>query len=244
MRLLRLSVVPLALVAVGAWAQPSTRPAATSSVTVRVSGGVADLSLGDASAFHAAGVESYQNAGVAIPIQREFGTAPVGGLDVLWGTPARRFGVGVRAARSSAYALYGDYAGTLDLVSDARAVFVEAISVAELPAGERVRPFIGSRGGAVYGSVSNREEIDLGEFGASRSMLEGSGIGYSLEWFGGATGGTRRIEVFVQGGYRFAQVPQLTGTLRTDGDPAGEGRLPYGLGLSGWTATAGLDLRL
>lgn len=122
---------------------------------------------------------------------------------------------------------------------------MEAISIAELPAGERVRPFIGSRGGAVYGSVSNREEVDLGEFGATRSTLEGSGIGYSLEWFGGASGGTRRIEVFVQGGYRLAQVPELTGALRTDEEPAGEGRLPYGLGLAGWTAMAGLvDLRL
>ena len=207
-----------------------------------MTGGLASLSLGEAAAFHQSAAGVYVAAGVPVPTQRSFPAGPSGGVDVLWATGAGRFGVGARFAGSSASSLYGDYAGTLDLESRVSAVFVESVSVVEFGRG-RVRPFAGSRGGTVIASSETEEALDLGELGASRSQAAGSGVGYSVEGFGGLLVGGGRVGVFVQGGYRYARVPRLNGTVTVDGATVGEGRLPYELGLSGWSGSVGLTVR-
>ena len=239
-------------------AAASAQPATTASVPpaggvpgrgveVRVTGGLASLSLGDVAAFHQSAVDVYAAAGVPVPTQRAFPAGLSGGVDVLWSTSARpsgasRFGVGARFAGSSASSLYGDYAGTLDLVSRVSALFVESVSVVELGEG-RVRPFLGSRGGTVIASSETVEAVDLGELGASRSRVSGRGVGYSIEGFGGLAASAGRVGVFVQGGYRYARVPKLNGEVEVDGASVEEGRLPYGLGLSGWSGAVGLTIR-
>ena len=232
-------------------APPASAPpaggASERGVEVRVTGGLASLSLGDAAAFHQSAVRAYVDAGVPVPTQRSFPAGLSGGVDVLWprsafGGGQSRFGVGARFAGAEAQSLYGDYAGTLDLVSTVSALFVESVSVVELGGG-RVRPFLGSRGGTVLASSATEESLDLGELGASRSRVGGRGVGYSLEGFGGLAAGAGRVGVFVQGGYRYARVPRLDGEVRVDGAAVGEGRLPYGLGLSGWSGAIGLTVR-
>ena len=238
--------------AASAAAQPAPAAGGPSprDVEVRLTGGLASLSLGDAAAFHQSAARAYADAGVPVPTQRSFPAGLSGGVDVLWSTSAlpggsegaSRFGVGARFAGSSASSLYGDYAGTLDLVSTVSALFVESVSVVEFGGG-RVRPFLGSRGGTVLASSETEEALDLGELGASRSRVGGSGVGYSVEGFGGLAVGRGRVGVFVQGGYRYARVPRLSGQIEVDGATVEEGRLPYGLGLSGWSGAIGLTVR-
>lgn len=212
-------------------------------LTVRVTGGLGALALGQAADFHEAIADGYRGAGVPVPTQRSFAPGPQAGVEVLVGAREVQFGVGLRYAHTSATSLYGDYAGTLDLVSTVSAVFVEAVSVVELRKTGRVRPFVGTRGGTVYALASTRQDIDLGEVGASRSRIGGHGTGYSFEGVGGIAADAGPVGVFVQAGYRLARVGSLTGSTEIDGQAVEEGQLPYALDLSGWTGVVGLTLR-
>ena len=229
------------------WAQetaPAPPDPSAYGLTVRLGGGPTALALGEAAAFHQSVAEAYAEAGVPVPTQRSYPAAPAAGLDVMWSPGrGRHFGGGVRYAASSAYSLYGDYAGTLDLVSRVRAVFVETVSIAEFNSGGRLRPYLGSRGGTVYATSRTDEALDLGEFGESKGSVVGSGVGYSVEGFGGVTASARAAGLFVQGGYRYARVPRLDGEASANGMTE-EGRLPYGLALSGWSLSAGITVPL
>lgn len=227
---------------------PSTPPT-EGRLSVRFAGGLAHLSLGEAGAFHQSVADTYVSSGVPVPTQRAYPAGVSGGVDVLWstGTPSpestSQFGVGVRYAGTSAYSLYGDYAGTLDIVSRVSAVFVETVSVVEFRPGQSIRPFIGSRGGTVLASTLTEETIDLGELGTSESSIAGRGVGYSVEVFWGVSSTTGPVGLSVQGGYRYARVPKLDGEASSNGETVEEGRLPYGLTLSGWSVSAGITLR-
>ena len=213
-------------------------------LTIRLSGGLAGLALGDAAAFHEAVADAYVASGVPVPTQRSFAPGPHAGLDVLWTTSRRQgFGLGLRYASTSAYSLYGDYAGTLDIVSTVSAVFLESVSVVELRPDGRICPFLGSRGGTVFASSTTREALDLGEGGSARAVTGGRGAGYSLEGFGGATVAAGPVGLFVQAGYRYARVGRLSGEIRVDDMTVEEGQLPYALNLSGWTGVVGLTVR-
>ena len=240
----------LALLAAGAAsAQPAAPLAAPAEPStewaVRVHGGLTGFTLGDAAAFHQSYADAYVAAGVPVPTQRSFPAAPVLGLDVTTSVGAgRHVGVGVRYAATRAYSLYGDYAGTLDLVSTVRAVLVETVSYAEANVGGPLRPYLGSRGGFAVASASTEERLDLGEIGASAASVGGTGRGFSAEGYGGLAAGRGRAGVFAQVGYRYARVGTLNGEARLDGETVEEGTLPYALGLSGFTASFGLTVRV
>lgn len=213
-------------------------------ITVRATGGLAALALDGPTAFHEAIVAGYRAGGLPVPTQRSFDPGLTGGVDVLWSRgQGHHIGVGARMTGTSAYSLYGDYAGTLDIVSHVRALFVESVSVVELRADRRFQPFVGTRGGTVFATSSTEDAVDLGEFGSARSSIAGRGVGYSGELFGGLSAATGSVELFVQAGYRFARVPRLNGEVRIDGSSVEEGQLPYRLDLSGWTGTVGFTLR-
>jgi hypothetical protein len=234
----------LALTATAVAAQdPAPSPEPSRGVVVRVAGGLAGLSLGDAAAFHQSVADAYVAVGVPVPTQRALGVGPTGGIDVLVPFRDGRVGVGVRAAESSAYSLYGDYAGTLDVVSRVRVVFVESVSVAELPLGGPVRPFVGSRGGSAFATLSTRDALDLDALGTAGGEVRGSGTGYVLEGFGGVAVAAGPVGLFGQAGYRYARVPRLNGAVRVGGETVEEGALPFGLSLSGWTGVVGVTLR-
>lgn len=250
-----LALLAALALAPAALAQPAlaqTAPGAERpGVRLHLHAGPTALSLGEAGAFHQQVVRVYVDAGVRVPTQRLYPVAPLAGADVLYHTGATRgwargaaFGVGVRVARSRAYSLYGDYAGALDVVSEAELVAVEAVSRQAFRPGRRVRPYLGSRGGRVFGRTATREEVDLGALGASRSRLGGSGQGHSFEGFGGVEARLGPATFSAQGGYRYARVARLKGTYYEDGRELGSGALPYDLNLSGWVVTGGVSVAL
>lgn len=230
----------LALAVGAAHAQPTV----PTRVTVQLSGGVADLALGDADAFHELVAESYRRGGVAIPTQRSLGTAPVLGVDVLW--PFRqsgRIGVGVRAAETSAYSLYGDFAGTLDLVSRVQAVFVETVGHVELGQAGPVRPTLGARVGAVWAQSSLDERLVFEGGSGLDQRLESDGVGLSAEGTAGLAMGLGPLDVFVRGGLRAARVGSLQGEFFREGEVFEGANAPYTLSLSGWSGTVGVTFR-
>lgn len=237
-----LRLLPLA--ALLATATVRAQAPADSKIAVRVVGGLNTLSLGEAAAFHQSVADAYVAAGVPVPTQRSFPAGPLVGAEALWSTGSgARFGVGARHTSSSAYSLYGDYAGTLDVVSHVSALFVETVSLVEFKEGRAVRPFLGSRGGTVFASSSTREALVLESVSPIRSEVGGRGTGFSIEGFGGASVAAGPVDVFVQGGYRYARVARLSGDVQVGGQVVQEGDLPYRLGLSGWTGVVGLTLR-
>ena len=228
-------------------AQPAASPSppVEPRLAVRATGGLTGFALGEAAAFHQAAAGAYVDAGVPVPTQRSFPPAPSLGLDVLWSLGrGRHVGGGLRFASSEASSLYGDYGGTLDLVSRVSAVFVEAVATRDLISVGPVRPFAGVRGGAVLASSRTDEAIDLGDLGSTEGSLSGRGVGYSAEGFGGLATAVGPVEVSLQGGYRVARVSGLSGEASAGGETAGRGRLPYALSLSGWSAGVGLTVPL
>ena len=227
-------------------AQPAASPSpAEPRLAVRATGGLTGFALGEAAAFHQAAAEAYVGAGVPIPTQRLFPPSPSLGLDVLWSLGSgRHVGGGLRYASSEASSLYGDYAGTLDLVSRVSVVFAEAVGTRDLVSVGPARSFAGVRGGAVLASSRTDETLDLGTLGSTEGVLSGRGVGYSAEGFGGLSTEVGTVGVSLQGGYRIARVGRLDGKATGGGEAARRGQLPYALSLSGWSAGIGLTVPL
>lgn len=206
------------------------------------------FSLGDVADFHQAVVSSYNEVGIAVPTQRSFPGSPVYGVDVLCElSPGKRFGLGLRYTSTRAYSLYGDYAGTLDIVSTVSALTVETVSVVELSKAGSVRPVLGFRGGTVIGNVKTEEDLDLGEVGSLYSELRGTGVGFSVEVFGGALFDAGPVTLGTHVGYRYGRVSRLNGSVRLGESEFGEsesekGALPFRLGLSGFVTTVSASI--
>lgn len=196
------------------------------------------LALGEVKALHAEVVQTYRRAGLDLPTQQTLGGDLLVGADVLLAAaPSKHYGVGLRYTRSRSYSLYGDYAGTLDVVSSVHAVLLEAVSQHEFGG-----VVLGSRGGLVYGRMSTRESLELEDFGGASSEIRGGGFGYSIEGFGGVRILSAPFPLYVRVGYRYAKVDELQGSVRVDGVDSGSGTLPIELNLSGFVGTIAVPL--
>jgi hypothetical protein len=211
-------------------AQPVPPSGSAPTVFITPHVGYSGSSLGEVAALHGEIVRTYTGLGIDLPdAQSPSGSLTVG-LDVLIrATPSQHHGLGLRYTGSTASSLYGDYAGTLDVVSRVRAFVFDAVSYYNLGNGGT---FAGARAGFVYGRMSTREAIDLQDLGDSFSEIRGSGIGYSLEGFGGVGFDAGPFPITLQLGYRYAVVDRLKGSVRSDqGRTSGE--LPLSLDFSG-----------
>lgn len=216
---------------------------------ISISAGYAESGAGDFRGFHEALVAAYVDEGIAIPTQRLFPGSMMAGIDILrerprsliWGS---RFGIGMRYVKTNAYSLYGDYAGTLDVVSSVHVLSLESVSRLEWRQNRTVQPFVGSRGGALLAMTSTREALDLGGLGASTVELNGRGFGFTIEGFVGAKANVSPVAFVMQLGYRYGRVGKLRGEERIDGQRQRSGTLPYHLTLTGVTATAGVVIPL
>lgn len=227
-------------------------------VALEVHGGYTTFSMHDASDAFRTALGAYRDAGVVLPMQQDYPGNGLLGLDVLVGVrPWLHVGLGGRMTRTQAASLYGDYAGTVDLVAQAALWTVEGIARFEQALTPRLRPFGGVRGGLALGRYTLTEAVTLDlsalapglpseqTTGSSRATLRASGPGFTTEGFAGLRYVLGRVALSAQGGYRFARVVNPDGRGTTDaGDDLFSGELPLTLGYAGWVGMLGLSINV
>jgi hypothetical protein len=227
-------------------------------VFVEVQGGYTTFSMQEASDAFRTALGAYRDIGVVLPMQQDYPGNGLLGLDVLVGPlPWLHVGLGGRMTRTQAASIYGDYAGTLDVVARADLWTVEGIARFERPLTQRIRPFGGVRGGLALGRYTLSEDvaIDLSALapdlppeqtvGSSQATLRASGAGFTSEGFAGLRYVMGRVALSTQAGYRFARVVNPDGRGTTDaGDVLFDGELPFTLGYAGWVGTLGLSVNV
>lgn len=227
-------------------------------IFVEVHGGYTTFSMQEASDVFRTALGAYRDVGVVLPMQQDYPGNGLLGLDVLAGPrPWLHVGLGGRMTRTQAASIYGDYAGTLDVVARAELWTVEGITRLERALTPRLRPFGGVRGGLALGRYTLTEDvaIDLSALapdlppeqmvGSSQAVLRASGAGFTSEGFVGLRYVMGRMAFSTQAGYRFARVVNPDGRGTTDaGDVLFDGELPLTLGYAGWVGTLGLSVNV
>jgi len=227
-------------------------------VFVEVHGGYTTFSMQEASDAFRTALGAYRDLGAVLPMQQDYPGNGLFGLDVLIGPlPWLHVGLGGRRTRTQAASLYGDYAGTVDIVARAELWTVEGIARFERPLAARIRPFGGVRGGLALGRYTLTEDvaIDLSALapnrppeqttGSGSAVLRASGPGFTTEGFAGLRYVLGRVALSAQAGYRFARVVNPDGRGTTEaGDELFDGALPFTLGYAGWVGTVGLSVNV
>lgn len=227
-------------------------------IFVELHGGYTTFSMQEASDVFQTALGAYRDYGVDLPVQQNYPGNGLLGLDVLVGLrPWLHVGLGGRVTRTQAASIYGDYAGTLDVVARAELWTVEGIARFERALTPRTRPFGGVRGGLALGRYTLTEDValDLSALapdlpseqttGSSSAILRASGPGFTTEGFAGLRYILGRVALSAQAGYRFARVANPKGRGTTDtGDDLFDGTLPLTLGYAGWVGTLGLSVNV
>lgn len=167
-------------------------------------------------------------------------------------------GVGTRYSRTQAASLYGDIAGTVDILSKTNLWTLTPLVRVEWPHGP-IHPFLSGRGGLVRGRYSINEvvaidpealdllpvdvEVDPEDL-RSKSTLDASGTGWTATAMAGLRVPVGRLSLLLQGGHRWAYVDRPDADGRTNGEEAFTGALPFTVEYSGWTVDLGASLRL
>lgn len=215
---------------------------AQNAVQGRVALGVGSAGLGDFGAAFDAIVEGYAQVAPGLVAQRSYPVWWIAEADVHAPVGPVQVGARVQSRWSQADALYGDYAGTVDVVGRARALLGE-VEVA-IPISERLPLRAAVHGGGVY--LRSRLTADAvatvdGQTGESVYRLTGTGIGWTagvsllLDVPVGPAALSTRL------GARWAHVPKIDAREVTDVSQT-EGRLALDHDLSGVTLTVGLGL--
>jgi len=239
-------------------AQHAAAPRHGLPIFVELHGGYTTFSMHEAGDVFRTALGAYRDYGVVLPMQQDYPGNGLLGLDVLAGPlPWLHVGLGGRMTHTQAASIYGDYAGTLDVVAQAELWTVEGIARVERALTPRIRPFGGVRGGLALGRYTLIEDVavDLSALatdlpteqttGSSRAVLRASGPGFTAKGFAGLRYVVGRVALSAQAGYRFARVANPDGRGTTDaGDDLFEGELPFTLGYAGWVGTLGLSVNV
>ena len=206
----------------------------------RVAVGIGSAGLGTFGAAFDQQVEGFAQVAPGLAAQRSFpvwwtveaeGAVPKGPVEV---------GARIEARWSQADALYGDYAGTVDVTGRVRAVLVEAVVAVPLTEALRVQ----AHGGGI--ALESRLTSDAAAALDGQSAL----VQYSLRGTGlGITAGASlmldvpvgRTAVSARLGARWGHVRELDATERTPTSQT-TGRLRLDHALSGATLTIGIGL--
>jgi hypothetical protein len=213
--------------------------------TVEVHGGYTTLDLGAAEGFFRDAVASYRP--VEVPIQRSYPGRGIVGVSVrIDPLPRWEVGIGGRYTSTEADALYGDYAGTLDLRSRTRMWTLEAVTAYAFDIAGPVDPVAGARGGIAFAHYELENTINVSFDDVSdraTGRVDADGRGYTAGAFLGARYTRGRITVQADAGYRLARVSRPGATIE---EPNGSesGDLRFDLDYSGVVTTLGAAVRL
>lgn len=208
----------------------------------RIAVGVGSAGLGDFGAAFDALAEGYAQVAPGLVAQRAYPVWWIAEADAHTPVGPVQVGARVQGRWSQADALYGDYAGTVDVIGRASALLGEV--EAALPISERLPLRAAVHGGGVY--LRSRLTADAvatvdGQTAQPVYSLAGTGTGWTV-------GASLLLDVPVgpaalsaRLGARWAHVPKLDAREVTDVSQT-EGRVNLDHDLSGLTLTVGLRL--
>jgi hypothetical protein len=214
---------------------------------LQLSIGFNTFNLNEMKSFYEAGLEMHRLNGVPIPTGRKYPGNALIGLNGLYRLSSIiNIGMGLRYTSSPAKSLYKDYSGELEVSGSVRMLTLEGIVQAQLKSAATIRPFVGVRGGLVFGFMKLAEIISSDSYPVlnAEGILTGDGIGYTVETYVGATRSLGRFNLSIQLGGRYAMVKEMTGKLEIDGQEAGGGPLAMEFNLSGVILQASIGLPL
>lgn len=192
------------------------------------------------------GVNEYQTHNIPIQAQRTFPGNLLLGLDVLASLEdGFAVGVGGSYARTSAYAGYEDYSGTLDLASHVKLLSLQAIVRKEFTIHDRFgllfefRPGLGICWLEAEEKIHITYETDL----MINNTLVGDGVGFSGEVCAGLIYRLGPVEFFVKGGYRMAKFEGFNVELSRSFGPTQRQMLGFVIDNSGPGMMGGLALK-
>jgi opacity protein-like surface antigen len=244
-RLLWIVAILVVGIAAPSRAQDAGRSSHVITATLDVHGGYTTLDLGEAEAFFQETVGRYQP--VDVPIQRSYPNRDLIGLSLrVDPLPRWEVGIGGRYTSTEADALYGDYAGTLDVRSRTRMWTLEAITAYAFDIAGPVDPVAGARAGIAFAHYELENTINVSFDGVSdraTGRVDADGRGYTAGAFLGARYARGRITVQADAGYRLARVSRPGATIE---EPNGSesGDLRFDLDYSGVVTTLGAAVRL
>jgi len=214
----------------------SPGPLAPSGVSAHVHTGYTSFSMNEATDFFRDVARAYQQRGINLPVQTTYPGNSLLGLDVSYTrSPTWRLDLSVMRASTEAFALYGDYAGTLDVTSETTLWTIQTGSTYTFRRDRRLQPFVGFKSGVAIGTYSVTEALRLDVDGVTEeasAKLDASGYGPSVEGLGGLRYVFGRASLRTQFGYRYAR-------LGSDDDD-----FPFNLGYAGVVGTVGLEVNV
>ena len=245
----RLFLAPLltGLLGVGeAFPQASDDPAG-GSIRLGVSAGITSFALGDLRDMTDDIVSAYGASGLPVEVEREYPPNLLVGAECMFiGLEPWAFGVSGSYTWTSAYALYADYAGTLELHSKVQVLAGYLVLQYSFAAGWTLQPFVDIRGGISWVSLSIKETVDVTTYAG---LVETSDIsGDKLGVGGEATVGLRysfdSLALTGRAGYRYSNVSEMDVSLSSSGQSQGSGTLGFDINSSGFLGVLTLEVTL
>ena len=196
---------------------------------LQFAGGASSMQLDDVKSYYEGVLDSYRASAIPIETQREFPANLIVGGDLLYALPRDfRIGVGTRYTWSHAYALYGDFAGTLDVVGEVQLLAFQIVVEKAWSTAGSWSPFVELRAGSGRVSINVSQTIVLTQYaqGGAEVSLDGDGRAPLAELHVGIRHPMGRSFLLGTAGYRHCTVPGP----------------PFELQVSGFIATLGLGL--
>jgi opacity protein-like surface antigen len=214
---------------------------------VGVTAGVTTFALGDLRDFTNTSVSGYRDAGMPMEVQREYPMNLTAGGEVAFlGLDPLAIGFSGSYTWTSAYARYGDYAGTLDLTSRVKVFSGMLLLQYAFSSGSVLQPFADVRAGISRVSLSLEEIVDVSSTVGLRvdSDLSGAKTGFVGEVSAGLRYTFGWVALAGRAGYRYANVSSMEVEITSLGQSLGSGPLGFDLNTSGFVALLGVEIVL
>jgi hypothetical protein len=217
------------------------------SFRVAVSAGITTFSLGDLRNFTTGLISDYNTSGLPMKLQRDYPPNLLAGAELFFtGLSPWQFGLGGAYTWTSAYGLYADYAGTLDMHSKVTVISAYLAVRYALLTGSRFQPFLDVRGGISRVSLSIDEKIDVpvptGE--NLNSNVTGQKIGVQGEGGVGLRYPLGAFALAARVGYKYSSVSSMEVRLTGFGQDLGSGQLAFDINVSGLVGMLSLEVSL
>jgi len=212
-----------------------------------VTSGVTTFALGDLRDFTNTSVSGYSDGGMPMEIQREYPMNLTAGGEVAFlGLDPLAIGLSGSYTWTSAYARYGDYAGTLDLTSRVKVFSGMLLLQYAFWPGSALQPFADIRAGISRVSLSLEEIVDVSSTVGLRvdSDLSGAKTGFVGEASAGLRYTFGWLALAGRAGYRYANVSSMEVEITSLGQSLGSGPLGFDLNTSGFVGVLTVEIVL